>query len=364
MQVEHLTVSNFRCFEKKTFTIQRRVVLVEGNNGAGKTTLLEALYYSCYLRSFRTHLGRELVSFEKDHFFLQVAFDHEALASRHEIQVGVSGKTKLVKFDSKAIQSHKEIVQYYRVIALTEDDVSLIKGSPDGRRLFLDQALVLSNPSLIAHMKEYKKIMLSRNALLARHGSKSDPQLMSWTEQLWKSTVRLQEARISYIAQLQKQIDHILASHGERLGEEVGVKLVYEKKNLPDSEDFALFWSTLQVKGTDALEMRYGRSLFGAHLDDLSISFNSKKARMFASRGQQKLVVFLIKIAQMQLLEEQNRASCLLLDDFLTDFDEKRLSWCLHLLQEICGQIFIACPLKSYLRPVLRELFDVQTITL
>ena len=105
------------------------------------------------------------------------------------------------------------------------------------------------------------------------------------------------------------------------------------------------------------------RSLFGAHLDDFSIDFYAKegeegakegnrsqknfKARRFASRGQQKLVIFLLKIALAQQLEKEQMQVTLLLDDFLTDFDHKRLSECLMLLSSLSCQVFITCPLRS-----------------
>ena len=87
-----------------------------------------------------------------------------------------------------------------------------------------------------------------------------------------------------------------------------------------------------------------GRSCFGAHLDDFAVVFQGKRARAYASRGQQKLTVFLIKIAQMMLLIEQGTGGVLLLDDFLTDFDEQRVKQCLKTLQSMPFQVFFTTP--------------------
>ena len=63
-----------------------------------------------------------------------------------------------------------------------------------------------------------------------------------------------------------------------------------------------------------------------------------KKARIFASRGQQKLIVFLIKIAQLQRIGCSGGAGVLLLDDFLTDFPTVTREQVIHLLEQLKNQ--------------------------
>src|SRR5690606_9539424 len=108
------------------------LILLEGGNGAGKTSLIEALHYGCYLRSFRTHMPRELSQFGAQDFFikLDISSSHEGQLLDHEIQVGFSAGKRLVKIDKKPIASYKELMDFYRVVSVTEDDLELIKGSP------------------------------------------------------------------------------------------------------------------------------------------------------------------------------------------------------------------------------------------
>ena len=94
-------------------------------------------------------------------------------------------------------------------------------------------------------------------------------------------------------------------------------------------------------------EIRYGRSLFGAHLDDFVINFKDKKSRLFASRGQQKLIVSLLKIAQVTFLASRRGPSLFLLDDFMTDLDENRAQLFLPILDNLEGQVFFTSPLKK-----------------
>jgi DNA replication and repair protein RecF len=70
-------------------------------------------------------------------------------------------------------------------------------------------------------------------------------------------------------------------------------------------------------------EFRYRRTVFGAHLDDMTILFNEKPARLFSSRGQQKLIIMLIKMASVKQLKNHSSNITFLIDDFMTDFDKE-----------------------------------------
>src|SRR3990172_3358446 len=168
VQLTKIYIKNFRCFPALNLELDSPLVLVEGINGSGKTSLLEALHYACYLRSFRTHVPRDLIQFGQQDFFIKVALDSRALdhAMHHEVQVGFSGKRRLVKVDQKSVCSYKELMDYYRVVTLTEDDLSLINGGPDARRSFIDQAILLNDPSFITVIRNFRQVLESRNALL------------------------------------------------------------------------------------------------------------------------------------------------------------------------------------------------------
>lgn len=91
----------------------------------------------------------------------------------------------------------------------------------------------------------------------------------------------------------------------------------------------------------------FKRSLFGAHLDDFSIEFCHKTSRAFASRGQQKLIIMLIKIAQMQEIIAKNGPTLFLLDDFMTDFDQQKGTILLSHMLELKSQLIFTSPVSS-----------------
>ncbi|MFH1831591.1 MAG: DNA replication and repair protein RecF [bacterium] len=357
MLIKSITLNNFRCFTNKTFDIDGKFVVIKGKNGTGKTSLLEAIHYSCYLRSFRSHLSKDLVNLEKEHFFVRINFDTQEQGGADTVQVGYTAQEgKLVKLNQKPIQSYKELITNYRIYTLTAEDLLLVSGVPDIRREFLNFSLILQNPAVLQELKLYKQILTQRNSLISNNYGNENrvaQELGIWTEKLWQQTRVIQKARCDYLVYLETQVNSLLRTYfnyasqqNVQLEDEFNVSFTYQAKNKSDTQSFERFWADYQHK-TD-LEFKLSRSLFGAHIDDFAIIFQKKRARVFASRGQQKLITFLIKVAQLQQTLAQNNAGVLLLDDFLTaDFDPEKISLCLAILEQLDCQIFITSPINS-----------------
>lgn len=346
LQLRNLQIKNFRCFKNINLEFESSLILIEGDNGTGKTSLLEAMHYLCYLRSFRTNVGKELINIETEGFFIKAGLNDENNLI-NEVQVGLSGKKRLVKINNKTIQSYKELMQYYRVISLTEDDLELIKGGPENRRSFIDHYIMLHKSDFLGLMRSYKQVLENRNALL-QSGNCSYETYLVWTKQLWDKSKFIQEERLNFLACLEKSVNLLLKDY---VSPNLTTKFVYNpKEELLDN--FELFMSSNSNLYDN--ELRWKRSLFGVHLDDFAIFFQEKKSRIFASRGQQKLLVALIKVAQIQDLLSNKYPVLFLLDDFMTDFDCSRLDVLIDLLCSLETQLIFTNPLgQSHLKDIL-----------
>lgn len=367
MRLKSIQLSNFRCFASQRLALDSPVVVLEGPNGSGKTSVLEALFYGCYLRSFRTHISRDLMHQKSDHFYLEIGFQHQNLMLDQAIQIGVCKDQKNVKLDGRSVGTYKEIAESFSVIAATEEDIALISGSPELRRLFLSQAMVLAYPGHLADLKAYRASLAQRNRLILASGnriSENNAEFRAWTQQLWERGFIIRQARASFLQEIQQEVDNLIDVSKDVLGLEVGrILLDYLPKNMPNC-DFDRFWEYYCKKDLIAQELRFGRTVFGSHLDDIGITYEKHKARVYASRGQQKLTVFLIKLAQARLLLKLGRPLTLIFDDFLTDFDQRRLEGCYSLLANFPGQIVLASPFPSFLGPKTGEKLDAQYISL
>lgn len=356
MRLEKIELKNFRCFSKMSFDFSSDIVIIYGNNGSGKTTIIEALHYLCYLSSFRSRLPGEIAQFESDSFFIKgtVAQDNY---EQVEIQVGYAKKQKIAKIGQSPISSYKELFPYYQIVTLTVDDLELIQGSPIIRRNFIDQAILLANPEFMEPLKRLKQILQQRNALLQKPFSYES--YIIWTRQLWEQSQLIQKMRIAALDRLHVKISRLLVDYFDP---SYTLDIQYNYKHIIPNESFEQFLE--RKKSLLAYESMTKRSDFGAHLDDFSIQFCHKKLKSFGSRGQQKLLVLLIKVAQILDLQESGKKPIFLLDDFITDFDKQRLENILTLLRTLQCQLIISSPLREKLLEELLSTSNISTIEL
>jgi len=342
--IRSLQLKKFRCIDQLTLDFTSPIALIEGPNGVGKTSVLEALHYGCYLRSFRTYSPRELIAFDQQAFSLAISFEQTelGLAARHDLHVGFGDKKRLVKLNQKAIHSYKELMDYYRIITLTEDDMGLVKLGPDVRRAFVDQAIMLYNPAYLQLLKEYKVVLDNRNQLLQQARVSAEGYAL-WTEQLWHKTRAVQQERTRFLQSLQQEVEAMLSTY---FPEGLLIHFAYVAKKKSDEAENSDAFMARNERLKD-MEQRFGRSLFGAHLDDVAISFGEHSSRIFASRGQQKLIILLIKMAQLKALAVQKGPAVFLLDDFMTDFDQDRAQLVLKALMDLKSQLIFTAPERS-----------------
>lgn len=342
MRLTQIHTKNFRCLAKVTLDLDAPLVVIRGANGTGKSSLLEALHYLCYLRSFRTNTPRDLVGFGQEGFFIKAQFSSGAEGEEieHELQVGFANKKRSVKLNQKPICSFKELMEHYRVVTLTEDDLDFIKAGPDIRRQAIDQAILLASPEYAAHIRAYKQVLENRNTLL-HNASCAQESYELWTRQLFEHSKQLQYARITQLDKLETGVNEML---NKIFNEPIEISLAYRMQNDDIEHDFDAFMRNFTSKRLQAEEIRYGRSLFGAHLDDITVHFQHKKSKQYASRGQQKLTVLLLKVAQLQAQPGQ---AVLLLDDFMSDFDHTRARDLTLFLASLPNQLIFTSPVQG-----------------
>jgi DNA replication and repair protein RecF len=334
--VRSLEVKQFRCFAQQRISFDKQMTIIEGPNGSGKTSLLEALHYMCYVRSFRTHLPKDLASFGNSLFYVAADVDirtEEEMLSRH-ISIGFSGVRRIVKIDQRVVNSYRDLMGTFRVVTITEDDLELVQGGPEQRRSFLDQVSILLNPSAIDLLRSLREVATQRNALLQQQNLDTSLHKI-WTKQLYTLSQRVQEQRSSLIKELNRELEELSIPFGLEQGS-------LSSEYMPKKSCFDDNWE--KVLSLADGERRLGRSLFGAHLDDVAFVLHGQNAKHFASRGQQKLIVMLLKIAQMRILVRTLGSAIFLLDDFLTDFDDQRVAILIELLSSLGQQCIFTSP--------------------
>lgn len=341
MKVTSLTLTDFRCFGQRTFTFDAPFVCIEGPNGSGKSSIVEALHYGCYFKSPRTSSVRDMIAFEREAFCVSI----EGCSANEDLwnlTIGCSGNRRRIRLNNTPVTSFKDLYPSYRALSLSEDDLLIIKGSPEVRRSFLDTALLLHDPSYGILLKKYKSILDQRNALLSR-GIRDQESFTIWSEQLFAITQSIQVERKKFLILLQETVHQVWQTDlAQTLSYKTPFGWEYSTRRYRMTEQFDEFcaYNGLLFKQ----EWIMGHSLFGAHTDDIIVNFEERASRAFASRGQQKLLLFLIKMAQFKLL---GQPAIILIDDFLTDFDAQRIQSIVDMLVKVDAQVFLTTPSLS-----------------
>lgn len=335
MHITSLEVKNFRCFTSFKHTFIGPLILIEGPNGSGKTSLLEALHYACYGKSFRTNTPEELIQHASDIFFIKLELQEEG--EQHVLQLGFSKDKKSIRINGKKITTYKELLHHYRAITITEDDILIIKGSPDQRRSFLDQAVLLHHPHAAASFKLYRKILKQRTALLLAQ-TWDNTSFELWTEQLWQIAQQITHFRLQLLHALEQETNRLLKKFFPEFNT---ISLLYKPScTITSWEQWVLLYSYR--------ERQAQRTLFGPHIDDFEIIAAGKMAKTYASRGQQKLLAVLLKIAHFSLITQQTgKQAVILLDDFMTDFDDNRAYALIDLLIEKKANLICTVPTQN-----------------
>jgi DNA replication and repair protein RecF len=345
--IKKIKLNNFRCFENQSFNFDKEIVLISGKNGSGKTSLLESIFFCSHLRSFRTNRSNELIRLDQEVLFLQSFFGSLCDEYKQEdVQIGCSVEgEKIVKINGNVVRTRSELASNCQAISLTAEDIKIVDGSPRERRELLHHTLMLSTTSFLNDFKKYKKILEHRNKILLfgkiNRISRPSEELLVWSKSMWKESKKIRDLCRSFLSELETILNELLERFFGAITNDLNVELRYASKNDHGANSFDQFWR-VHVSREVAKEFVLGRSTFGPHLDDFLIKFQQKNARLFASRGQQKLVVFLLKIAQLLWLQSLGCSTILLVDDFLTDFDEEVSNLCFKVLLDLKSQVFVA----------------------
>ena len=354
MDVAHLSLRDFRNYQRLELDLSPATTLLDGPNAAGKTSLLEALFYLATTRSPRVGLDRDLVRWEAQAEagappFARVAADlHrfgalvrlEVLVQRHTDEEGqpTSGASKLIRIDRRPARA-LDLVGQLRVVIFTPTDLNLVDGPPNERRRYLDITLSQLDATYVRTLAHYQKIVQQRNSLLRTWRERRRPQrtvddeLAFWDHELATSGAYLLAERLRAVADL-----HTLVGPLYQLisGSSDPLTIDY----LPSLE-LDLSWDVASLEqqltaGLHALradELARGQTLLGPHRDDLAFRVGKVNLGRYGSRGQQRSVALALKLAEVELMRKRaGDAPVLLLDDVLSELDAQRRA---HLLEVI-----------------------------
>jgi DNA replication and repair protein RecF len=292
--------------------------VIAGRNGAGKTNLLEALYFSCTGRSCRTGNEREVVRFGAP--LMRLELRTEDTLGRHVLAVGFQpGEAKRMSVDGASVERLADVENRPLVSVFLPDRLDLVIGAPALRRAHLDQVVAALWPSRIGTRRAYSAALAQRNALVSaiRAGRAGRASLPAWDGELARHGIALMRDRAEAVALLVEPF----ARHAEELGLEGGGELAYRPRS--KAADAAALAAELAERTDGDLER--GFTGHGPHRDDLSLRRAARELRTYGSRGQQRIGLLALLLAEREALAaSRGTAPLMLLDDVMSELDAGR----------------------------------------
>lgn len=335
--VQSIELKNFRCFKDNQFNIDAPLVIIEGKNGTGKTSFIEALYFAGHVRSCKTAYVENLITQNEQAFFLKIC-----LNEHNVLYIGAEQNKRIIKINQKNVKFLAELREYINVISIVDTDLQVIQGGPAERRLFLDEALLLLHNNLAGVFKKLKVVVKNRNDFLSKRIQ--NPTLYDvLSEQLFECSLQIQQKRLALLEELSINLNSLIADFNLPLGT---ISLAYNPK-IDFTQKKLAFENIKNYKNKEYLQ---GRSLFGAHLDDFAIFCESLDTRKQSSRGQQKLMLILLKITLVLLCNKEKNNLLFLIDDFITDLDETNIKLIMIMLCSLQCQLIFTTPLALFLQ--------------
>jgi DNA replication and repair protein RecF len=240
-----------------------------------------------------------------------------------------------------------------RTVVFAPEEMLLVVGSPGLRRGAIDQIAAQRSPTYAHDLATYTRTLQQRNTLLRsiREEQAGRDELRFWDGSFLDSGAAIVDTRLRLLEALRGPLAraHAEIAPEEAAASELGVSYVTNAPVLPgESPRDAL---ARRLVETAEKEVWNGSTLIGPHRDDLAFTLDGRDMSGFASRGQQRTAILAFKLAELDLLTDQDgRPPLLLLDDVFSELDPDRRA---HLVRRIAAlpQAFVTTTTADDLDP-------------
>lgn len=301
-----LQLKDFRCFESLSLRLNPCFNFFVGPNGEGKTSILEGVCVLLRLQSQRSSSLAPVIRAGTKSFGLAGVFND------HSLRFTYGRLRRRLEFDGIDQRTATDYLQLARVVAFSNTDIELIRGSSEARRRYLDFIAFQIDPRYRPTLRAYERALRSRNALLKaipvrlREIAAYDPPLIEHGTELGK----LRSALVGRLAPL------VAAAYGGISNNRERVDVQFAPGNEPDFGD--------HLARTRDEQMRLRQTVVGPHRDDLDLFIDGMDAQLYASEGQQRTFALALKLAQARLFSETGTDPLLLMDDIFGELDPDR----------------------------------------
>ena len=338
MKLTNLQLQNFRNYESVQLEFTDGVHVFIGENAQGKTNLMESIYALAMTKSHRTTNDKELIGWNKEFATIKGTVEKTATKTNLELQFSKKGKIAKVNYlEQKRLSSY---LGNLNVILFAPENLTLVKGSPQNRRKFVDMELGQMSSLYLYDLVEYNRVLKQRNTYLKQLAIKKkqpDEYLEVLSEMLSELASKIVFHRLDFMKQLEAlaiPIHDQLSLGREKFSVSYQATIPLED-GLTPSQMKEIYMN--QFKKNQTREADQATTLIGPHRDDLIFYLNEIPVQTYGSQGQQRSTVLSLKLAEIELMKlSTGEYPLLLLDDVLSELDDDRQT---HLIKAIENKV-------------------------
>ena len=321
MKILKLELENIRNFSRLDMDFGD-LTIIYGSNAQGKTNLLEAIYYLTLTKSSRKGRENDIIQKGRKEGRIKGIFQTE---NQGDLEIEfILGPQKIGKING-AKTKLKDILGQAETVFFTVDDLEIIE-SPQKRRRFLNVFISLLDKKYFLNLLEYQQSLKRRNKTLSllKYQKSSRGEINFWDEKLASLGTEIIKKRKETIL----RINNLLKS-SPLFFTKNPLCLKYNPKNITKE--------TLLKELQDNLEkdIILEQTTIGPHRDIIKFEADSLDLEIFGSRGEKRTAVIELKMAEIELTQqEKNIIPILLLDDIFSELDNKNKANALQLIQK------------------------------
>ncbi|MDD5580065.1 MAG: DNA replication/repair protein RecF [Methylobacter sp.] len=330
MSLLRLDIYNVRNILNETIIPSPAINFIFGENASGKSSLIEAIYILGRAKSFRSATIKPVINFAHNQLIVSAQALQPNSNSLHlGLQLEGDSKDFCCRINHHPTQKKSDLAYAFPVQLIHSKSYELLDAGPQGRREFLDWGVFNDEMQFLPVWRKFKKALLQRNSLLK---TRQLEQLNVWDKELVYYGKMVHDYRQRYLEKVKPVFIDIIKRF--LVIDEIDLRLISGWDSTKELQD-------VLAENIDR-DIRYGFTHSGPHRGDFQLLVNNKLAKDYVSRGQLKLLIISLKLAQVQLLaNENNNMGAVLIDDFAAELDIINRAKLLNHLSEMRCQVFI-----------------------
>ena len=313
--LDTIRLQNFRSYVDDSFELGHGVNIVVGPNASGKTNLLEAILVVARGGSYRAK-DSELIRFDAPWARLEAGMRDATRIVKLERQNGSVRRSFVINEQTLLRLSLQKTLP---TVLFEPNHLSLLTGSPEQRRNFLDDLIEQTVPGYSTTKRVYRRVLSQRNALLKKGYRSAAQQVFVWNLRLSELGGRMAAERIKLLEAINA---YATETYQGLSSTNADVRFAYESALSLEQYETSLLKALEQNLERDCI---IGHTGAGPHRDDMRVMLNGRPAEETASRGETRTIVLMLKIIELRLLTDARGVTpLLLLDDVFSELDGKR----------------------------------------